>query len=169
MPDKPKRHFLKAKEARKLLDKASSRLGLTTEQFLKGKGDVEIVEFGDTDIILVNGKQSFFQVGEGPYPTLTFVEYSKLAPKVVVDMGAVPFVCKGANIMAPGVRKFEGKFEKGDLVIVADEKYGKPIALGEILYDKEEIEGIKEGVVVRNIHFVGDKVWSLLRTLTTIV
>lgn len=169
MPDKPKRHFLKAKEAKKLLDKASSRLGLTTEQLLKGKAGVEIVESGDTDIILVNGKQSFFQVGEGIYPTLTFVEYSLLAPKVVVDMGAVPFVCKGANIMAPGIRKFEGKFKKGDLVIVADEKYGKPIALGEILYDKEEIMNVKEGVVVRNIHFVGDKVWSLLKALTTTV
>jgi len=169
MPDKLKRHFLKAKEAKRLLDKASSRLGLTTEQLLKGKCDVEIVESGDADIILVDGKQFFFQVGEGIYPTLTFVEYSKLAPKVVVDMGAIPFVCKGANIMAPGVRKFEGKFKKGDLVIVADEKYGKPIALGEILYDKEEIEDIKEGVVVRNIHFVGDKVWSLLKALTATV
>jgi PUA domain protein len=78
-------------------------------------------------------------------------------------MGAVPYVCKGANIMAPGIRGFRGEFRKGDLVIVTDEKHGKPIALGEILYDTEQVKSIRQGIVIKNIHYVGDKTWNQIK------
>ena len=60
-------------------------------------------------------------------------------------MGAVPFVCKGANVMAPGIRKVEGEFAKGDLVIIVDEKHGKALALGESMLDASNLKGNKEG------------------------
>jgi PUA domain protein len=84
-------------------------------------------------------------------------------------MGAVPYVCKGADVMAPGIRGFKGEFQKGNLVIVTDEKHGKPIALGEILYDAEQAKNIKQGAVIRNIHYVGDKTWTLLKQITIII
>jgi PUA domain protein len=80
-------------------------------------------------------------------------------------MGAIPYVCNGADVMAPGIVRFEGEFGKGDLVLVVDEKHGKPLALGEILYDSENAKSIKQGVVIRNIHFVSDKIWNFAKTL----
>lgn len=88
-----------------------------------------------------------------------------MMPKVTVDMGAVPFVCKGANIMAPGIRRYQGDFKKGDFVFIIDEKYGKPLALGEIVYDAEEVKSVKQGIVVKNKHYVGDNIWNILKQL----
>jgi PUA domain protein len=68
--------------------------------------------------------------------------------------------------MAPGIVRYEGDFSKGDLVFIVDEKYGKPLALGEIMCDAETARTLKQGVIVRNIHHVGDKVWNLVKRLT---
>jgi PUA domain protein len=80
-------------------------------------------------------------------------------------MGAVPYVCNGADIMAPGIVRVEGEFSKGDIVLVVDEKHGKPLALGEILYDAAEARNIKQGVIVKNVHYVSDKIWNFAKTL----
>jgi len=82
----------------------------------------------------------------------------------VVDMGAVPYVCKGADVMAPGVVKVEGEFHKGDIIVIVDQKYGKPLALGESLQDSETTRSTKKGAVVKNLHYVSDKIWDLAKT-----
>jgi PUA domain protein len=87
-------------------------------------------------------------------------------PKVVVDMGAVPYVCKGANVMRPGIRRFEGDFAKDGLVFVVDEKHGKPLAVGEALCSQEEAQKATQGAVISNIHYVGDKLWNTIKELT---
>lgn len=87
------------------------------------------------------------------------------SPKVVVDMGAVPHVCNGADIMAPGIVCFEGEFKEGDLVFVADERHGKPLAVGEVVCDADTAKTVMRDVVVKNIHFVGDKVWNFMKKL----
>jgi PUA-domain protein len=167
MPDKRRKHFLKNKEARSLLRKASERLRMNLESLFKERMDIEVIETESDEIILVNGRPVMIKTGDTVYPTLKFEEYLRLAPKVIVDMGAVPFVCKGANIMAPGVRRIEGTFDVASIVAVVDEKHGKPIALGEILYDSEEARKIKQGILVKNLFYVGDRIWNLLKELTS--
>ncbi len=81
-------------------------------------------------------------------------------------MGAVPFVCKGAAIMAPGIRRVEGNINVGDLVIIIDEKYGKALALGEALYDAETIRNQKKGPVIKTAHYVGDKIWNSVKSMS---
>ncbi len=80
-------------------------------------------------------------------------------------MGAVGHVCNGADIMAPGIVRYEGQFAKGSLIIVVDVKHGKPLALGEVLLASEEAKATKKGVVIKNLHFVGDEVWATLKTI----
>jgi PUA-domain protein len=167
MSEKHRRYFLKAKESKMLLEKASRRLGIDLGQILKDKSNVEVIQAESIELFLINGKPVLAQTEEVLYPTLTFKEFIDHAPRATVDMGAVPYVCKGANIMAPGIRRFSGEFQKGDLVIVIDEKHGKPIALGEILYDMEQAKSIKQGIVIKNIHYVGDRTWNKLKQLTT--
>jgi len=163
MSGKHRRYFLKTRESKELLQKASKRLGIDLEQALTDKAKVEVIQTDSTELFLVDGKPALARTGENIYPTLTFKEFLDRAAKVTVDMGAVPYVCKGADVMAPGIRGFDGQFQKGDLVTIIDEKHGKPIALGETLYDAEQAKSIKKGVVVKNIHYVGDKTWNQLK------
>jgi PUA domain protein len=80
-------------------------------------------------------------------------------------MGAVGHVCNGADVMAPGIVRFEGTFPQGSLIVVVDVKHGKPLALGEVLFDFETAKNAKKGVVIRNVHYVGDEVWGAMKAL----
>ena len=163
MTERFRRHFLKTKEAEALLNKASKKLKVNLEQIFKAKANVELVQTEFAEIYLINNKPSLVKIGENVFPTLVFNEFFALAAKVVVNMGAVPHVCNGANIMAPGITRFEGEFKEGDFVLVVDEKHGKPIAIGEIIYDMNTAKNVKHGIVVRNVHFVGDKIWNFIK------
>jgi PUA-domain protein len=165
MSHKHQRYSLKSKEGKLILNKVSERLKINLETILGSKTNIEVIEADFGQIFLVNGQPLFFKVGENVLPTLFFKEISARAPKIVVDMGAVPYVCNGADVMAPGIVRFEDEFSKGDLVLVVDEKHGKPIALGEILYDAENARNVKQGVVVKNLHFVSDKIWNFAKAL----
>jgi PUA domain protein len=166
MPEKPRQHFLNKKEAKNVLQKASDKLNMNLAAFFKNQFNVEVYQKESDEIYLINGQPLLVKAGETIYPTLRFDEYLRLAPTVVVDMGAVPYVCKGANVMAPGVRRIVGQFESGSIVVVVDEKHGKPLALGEILYGSEEATRTKQGVLVKNLYYVGDKTWDLMKELT---
>ncbi len=165
MPTKYRRHFLKAKEVKSILRELSERLRVDFKQIFKSKIDLELVETDFTEIFLINGRPLLVRMEGKTFPTLAFNEIFALTPKVVVDMGAVPHVCNGANVMAPGIVRFEGEFRKGDFVFVADEKHGKTIAIGEAVYDIDAAKKVAEGVVIKNIHFVGDKLWNFVRKL----
>ncbi|MEM2911855.1 MAG: RNA-binding protein [Candidatus Bathyarchaeia archaeon] len=169
MSKKYRRYFLKAKEAKSLLKEASEKLKISLEKNLSSDTRIELVETDFGEIFLVNGKPLFFKTEGNIFPTLVFTELLASTPKVVVDMGAVPHVCNGADVMAPGVVRFEGNFDKGDLIFVVDEKHGKPIAVGKTEYSDAEVKEIRRGVVVKNIHFVGDKIWNSLKEFTNIM
>jgi PUA domain protein len=165
MPEKFRRYFLKAKDAKALLKKASEKLKVDLEQIFKAKANVELVQTEFAEIYLINGKPSLVKIGEDVFPTLVFNEFFASSPKVFIDMGAVPHVCNGANVMAPGIVRFEGEFREGDFVLVADEKHGKPIAIGQIIYDTDTAKNVTQGVIVRNVHFVSDKIWNFIKQL----
>jgi PUA-domain protein len=165
MPTKQRRYSVKSKEAKQILNEVSERLKVNLEHRFGSKVNIEVTEANIGKIYLVNGKPWFFKVGERLLPTLLFPEFVSQAPKIVVDMGAVPYVCNGADVMAPGIVRVEGEFGKGDLVLVVDEKHGKPLALGESVYDMESARNTKQGAVVKTLHFVSDKIWNLAKTL----
>ncbi|MBS7647813.1 MAG: DUF1947 domain-containing protein [Candidatus Bathyarchaeia archaeon] len=161
-----KRHFLKVKEVKTLLEEASKKLKIELDKILSPEAKVELIKTSFGETFLINGKPCLFKLGQNLYPTLLFEEALALMPKVVVDMGAISHICNGADVMAPGIISFEGAFNKGDLVVVVDEKYSKPLVIGEILYKDDETVNIKRGVVVKNIHFVGDKIWKTLKEMS---
>jgi PUA domain protein len=162
---KHQRYSLKSKEARLILNEVSERLKVNVEALFGSKPNVEVAEADFGQIYLAGGKPLFFKTEERVLPTLFFQEFSAHAPKIVVDMGAVPYVCKGADVMAPGIVRIEGEFSKGDIVLVVDEKHGKTLAMGESLYDSESTRNAKKGPVVKTFHFVSDKIWNLAKTL----
>ena len=166
MPTKQRRYALKTKEAKQILTEASKNLKLDIEALFGSKVNVEVVESDVGAVYLIGGKPLLYKAGDKVLPTLHFTEFTAQAPKIVVDMGAVPYVCKGADVMAPGIVRIEGEFSKGDLVLVVDMKFGKALALGESLYDAEAAKQTKKGPVVKTLHYVSDKIWNYTKTLT---
>jgi len=165
MGRKYKSQFLKEKEAKHFLTKASDKLNLNLKEIFQTKVNIELIETEFAEIFLINGKPKLAKIGENIFPTLIFEEAFASTPKVVVDMGAVPHVCNGANVMAPGIVGFEGELKKGALLFVVDEKYRKPIAVGELVCDADVAKKVTQGVVLKNIHFVGDEIWNFIKTI----
>lgn len=167
MPNKQRRYSLRTKDAKQVLAEASENLKFDLEELYGEKTNVEIVKSDVGSFFLVDGKPVMFKTGEKVLPTLHFSEFVARAPKIVVDMGAVPFVCKGADIMAPGVVRIEGDFGKGDLVLIIDMKHAKALALGESLLDSETAKQTKKGPVARSLHYVSDKIWEKSKELSS--
>ncbi len=163
MPLRYRRHFLRTREINSILSEASCKLGINLEGIMGNRGEMELVETDSAQIYLISGKPLFARVDGRILPTLVFEELLDSMPKVVVDMGAVPHVCNGANIMAPGIVRFEGEFNQGDLVLVVDEKHGKAVALCESMYDVDTARKLDKGIAFQNIHFVGDELWKLAK------
>ena len=136
------------------------------EKLFGAKPTVEVVESDAGEVYLMGGKPLLFKVDNRILPTLLFTEFAASAPKVIVDMGAIPFVCKGATVMAPGIVRIEGAFEAGALVLVADVKHGKALAVGESLLAAETARNTKKGPIVKTLHYVGDKTWDFIKTLS---
>jgi len=162
---KQRRYALKAKEAKQVLAEAQATLKVDFEVLFGSKAAMEVVESDVGEVYLIGGKPLLYKVDGRVLPTLLFGEFTASAPKVVVDMGAVPYVCKGATVMAPGIVRVEGLFFRGDLVVIVDVKFGKALALGESLLDAQAARETKKGPIVKTLHWVGDKIWGFTKTI----
>ena len=161
-PEKCRRYFLKSKDTKAILSEASGALHAFVENQI-GKEGLEVVEGDFGRVFLIGGKPLLFEREARVFPTLMFEEFLSKLSRVVVDMGAVAHVCSGADVMAPGVVRYEGNFGKGDLVVVVDVRFGKPLLVGEAVVDSVLAKSMSHGEVVKNVHFVGDKLWSFVK------
>jgi len=115
-----KRKSLKRKTAKRLVEELSSEFGeIDAER-------VESAELEDSIVYLLDDVIEFVRDGDAVYPYLGGSHVDGL-PRVVVDMGAIPYVCNGADVMAPGITDMD-PFEAGDLVVVRDVAHGKALA-----------------------------------------
>jgi len=144
---------MRRKDAKGLMEEAGTLLGgihpATMEQAELEDG---------TRVYLIEGDALLAQVGGVLFPTLKCPCLERL-PAVVVDMGAVPFVCNGADVMAPGVVEVRGDFQEGGLVVVRDVRHGKALAVGMARGSSKEMMTAERGKVVKNLHYVGDRLW----------
>jgi len=83
--------------------------------------------------------------------------------KVLVDRGAVKPITNGADIMAPGIVRYEN-FKNGDVVSVLLEDVGTIIAIGVALINSEKLKEMKKGKVIKNLHYLSDVFWSNAKT-----
>ena len=115
---------------------------------------------GEDVIYSVDGKPLIMRTRNRLLPSLKFEEVINSLPHIIVDMGAVAHIANGADIMRPGVKDVHSDFPKGALVVIVDEKYGKPIALGLTEVDSSEMRLMSKGKVIGNVHYVGDELWK---------
>ena len=152
-----KRYFLKKKKVKEI----KQELG-DYGSFINNKDTLEMLEAEDHDFILVNGEPYIIMIDGKPYPTVKAALNMDLDSKVVVvDMGAVRFVTKGADIMSPGIMDADESIVEGDIVIIVEETHNKPLAIGTSLITGAEMVENTEGKAIKSIHYVGDAIWNL--------
>ena len=152
------------REKRRILQKLSSYFDEVLEEKnmvirdVDSKGKDAI--FLDSSLVGIRVKLA--ETGEeGIYPSIKAIMEKGLKGDlwVTVDQGAVPYVCNGAHIMAPGVVAVGSDIQKGGFVAVKEEKHDRILAIGVALLSKRELEKTEKGKVVKNLHWVGDPIW----------
>ncbi len=157
----PNRTILKDRDSKPLIEDLNKIAGF---EHLSRKARVETEVVKSSEIIFVDGVPIAFKRDGRLIPVLTNTSALEKLPRVTVDMGAVPHVVGGADIMAPGIRRVEGSFGESDLVVIVDEKHGKFLSVGTPLVTSETLVATKKGKVIANIHYVGDPVWETIKS-----
>lgn len=128
-----------------------------SSDFLTKKSSV----FEDSGILFIDNVPSFFKSNSSWVPTLHLIlKFPNLLPTVTVDKGAIRFVVNGADIMRPGITTCQ-EFEKNSFVVIVDENFSKPLAIGKALFSSVDLIACGDGKVVLNLHRVGDEVWQI--------
>ncbi len=126
------------------------------------KKDYIMTDDTDThEIIQLNSLPAFFLYENNPIPTLRYILKNPgiTISKVTIDMGAIKFIASGADLMRPGITEFEN-FEKNQPILIIDITHKKPLAIGIALFSSEELKTIDKGKVIKNIHYISDKLWK---------
>lgn len=105
------------------------------------------------------------KTGGNHLPFLSQKELLEKFPNVMVDMGAVKFMCNGANVMRPGIRSYS-EFEKDQIVCVIEESQHKFLAVGKAMVSSSELETMQKGEVIKNLHYISDKFWEIGKTIS---
>ena len=153
-PKLVKRRTMRRKDVRRLKDEAGDLLRDETNSIIQAETEEGVMVF------IIEGDIKLARMDEILFPTLLNETVEEL-PSVLVDMGAIPYVCNGADIMTPGITGIDGDFGEGDLVIVKDEKHRKSLAVGVALVPSADIREMPKGKAIKNIHYVGDKLWKV--------
>ena len=119
----------------------------------------------DNETQLITGDEiKILKIKDDYLPFLSENSTLKKFPYVQVDMGAVKFMCNGANLMRPGIKEFS-EFSKDDIVCIVEESQNKFLAVGKSEVDSSELENKERGEVLKNLHYISDKSWEISKTL----
>ncbi len=153
-----KRHRLREREIKALADEISCRVGID----VFGPTDtVDRAESNDFDVIFVNGETLAIVIDNEAFLTVRgLLRFKPPKAYVTVDMGAVPYVSKGADVMAPGIVESDPEIKENDFVWIRDVKNKVPLAIGKALVSAPDMAKKLPGKAVKSIHFVGDKLWK---------
>ena len=121
-------------------------------------------ELDENSSLITGDNFKALKIGETYLPFLSEASLLEKFPKVVVDAGAIKFVCNGANIMRPGIRKYTD-FKKDDIVVVVEESHSKYLAVGKSLVSSDEMQKTTKGEVVKNLHYISDKYWETAKLI----
>jgi len=158
-----KKRALKSSEAKQLLQEFKQKFPGSTIDPLS-KQPVEEVVVDDGKLLLIGDKTFAISAGGGIFPSLLNEAVLKTLPSIVVDMGAIPHICNGADVMRPGIREILGDFQREAVVLVKDVRFGKPIAVCVAETSSESMRAMSKGKAARTVHYVGDRFWEALKS-----
>lgn len=110
----------------------------------------------------INNECRFFRYDGKWAPALRFVHsHPETIKKIAVDMGAVKFICGGADVMRPGIMEIDEGISAGEFVAIVDAKHKKALAIGVATLDSAGLQAATSGKIIKNIHYIGDKIWKM--------
>lgn len=152
-----KRYHLKKKKLKEVKEKLEDYADL-----IPAKATVEVIQSDLPEIVLIDGKPLIMMIDHTPFTTIRGALECEIKSKfVVVDMGAVKFMAKGADVMSPGITSADPNIFEGDLVIIIDETHHKPLAIGRSLISGVEMVENNQGKAIKTLHHIGDEIWNL--------
>jgi PUA-domain protein len=161
-----RRYHIKVRRIKQILTEASRTLRVDVSDGVAKGSRVEVVEVAPKGaVIVIDDRAAFIQRDEHVIPTLLNETVLHRLPTIRVDAGAVPYICNGADLMAPGVVNFDGAFKAGDIVVIVDDRFAKGIAVARTLYDTGEAAEMQQGKIAINLHFIGDAFWDAFKRL----
>ena len=126
--------------------------------------NIKVHYVDDNAQILVGANFKILRLEDEFIPFLSESELLESFPNVTVDMGAVKFMCNGANVMRPGIKNYS-EFLKNDIVCVVEESQQKYLAVGKSLVNSSEMKEMSKGEVIKNLHYISDKYWETSKTI----
>lgn len=153
-----KRGRMREKEIKSMSEAISAMVGC---EVFTTKDTVDMAESSEFNVVFVNNEILALVIQGRPFLTVRgLLKYKPTKRYVTVDMGAVPYVTKGADVMGPGIVDADPGIQPGDFVWARDMKFLKALAIGEALVTGEEMAQKKPGKALKSIAFVGDKLWK---------
>src|SRR5512136_3046098 len=156
-----KRHTIRKDELAELFALLGREIGSSAEKFRSDR--VELAEMdAPFQLYLVDRKPLLMRREGWVFPTVRgAIERPFPERTIAVDMGAVPFVAKGADVMRPGIVSVTPDVRKGSPAIVVDERHRKALAVVVALLDGPAIMAEAKGKMAKTVHHVGDLLWAL--------
>ena len=153
-----KRHFASKHDSRDYIDKVQASCGLTLD--VPKSAQVEIIEPDEgIRFLVVDGRFTFVELGDSILPFVGSKALTGLLPSIHIDDGAVKYILKGADVMRPGISKFDDWGATEKLVVIRDGAE-RGLAIGRSLVPSSEMLGLSKGNCVKNVHHAGDRVWE---------
>ncbi|NPE08771.1 MAG: DUF1947 domain-containing protein [Asgard group archaeon] len=155
-----RRHVLRKSDFKELKEKLRKTVGESADALFEKSAELIVTDQGE--LYAENRIILAFKLNEEVFPSLRALnnDLAKL-PTITVDMGAVPYITNGADVMAPGITDVTNGLPEGTIVTIIDENFGKALAIGRLLFDSDQIAESKKGKVIKNIHYVNDSIWSM--------
>ena len=150
-----KSNLISKSETSKILEQIKSQWKIE----LPKQKNVKTHDVNEKGVIITGDGITAIRIGENILPFLDDITVLEKFPYVKVDMGAIKFVCKGANVMRPGITKFSD-FENGEIVCVIEESQNKFLAVGKAEMSSKEAEDASKGEVIKNMHYISDDFWE---------
>ena len=156
-----KRHAIKKSQLASLMQKLTDTLG--SDAALYNAPMIEIAETASKfDIYIIDKKPLIMEQDTWAFPTLRGAVLRPFSGhRIVVAMGAVPYMINGADVMRPGIVSVTDDVVAGKPALVADEIHDKPLAVVIPLYDAAGIIALEQGKAAKNMHYIGDELWNL--------
>lgn len=144
--------FLSNKEKKELNDLLIDEYKLDKKDEITQNGDIIYKNSEKFLIILETEKKLIKSV----IPHLKNIkDFSYKA--VFIDSGAIPFLIKGADMMRPGIKRFDEDITKNEIVLIKDLDHSKILGVGKALYSSQEMQTQEKGISVKVLHYVRDK------------
>jgi len=152
------RHRFKEKQIRALRSELKSIYGMEPDL---SSHPVDGARWGDWDVVLLANDIICMRTKDGlSYSVKGLLSFAPESWSVTVDMGAVPYVYNGADVMSPGIVEADQNIAVGNLVWVRDQKNRRPLAVGRALISGADMVEATSGKAIETLHHVGDPLWE---------